>query len=275
MAPVYQRKLIAKELELGFLYIPAHARGRFPTGNQPLNIFLGHSSEPTSLTYNSAHHRLFGLTSWYRSVGARPKDAVGVQELEAGAFRLTFEGASDQTEYTSEEAREILDLSGLPSSVKGDIVEDRVKEQILLFGQGLLSVYKPVSDREGIDLIVVKNGVFHPIFLQVKGRFNLQKNGAFLCDIRMKTFKPHHSFFVVAAYFDPATLELHDPLLLVPTEFVAREGTKITVKGEIRRRVMTSMSPGTKSKWAPYLCTKQALADRLLAKFQEMETYVR
>jgi len=38
-----------------------------------------------------------------------------------------------------------------------------------------LSVYKPVTDSEGIDLIVVKNGVFQPVFLQVKARFNLQK----------------------------------------------------------------------------------------------------
>ena len=170
---------------------------------------------------------------------------------------------------------EMVDLSGLSSTHKGDIVEDRIKELLLLFGQGLLSVYKPVSDTEGIDLIVVKNGVFQPVFLQVKARFNLQKNGAFLCDIRMKTFKPHHTYFVIGAYFDPGTLELHDKLLFIPTPIVEKEGTKIRVKDETRCRITTLLSDKTRSKWAPYIVNKSDIANKILDKFEEMGTYLK
>lgn len=271
----YARKLIAKELELGFLYIAAEARTTFPRRNDTVGIYLGDSTTPTSLSYNSRHHRLFGLTAWYRTNDARPGDFVEIEQLRSGAFRLGFTGGTGRGEYTEEEVGEILDLSGLSSMAKGDIVQDRIKEQILLFGQGLLSVYEPVTDSEGIDLIVVKNGVFQPIFLQVKGRFNLTRHGAFLCDIRMKTFNPHHSYYVVGAYFDPVTLELHERLVFVPTEVVEREGTKVHAAGDLRYRITTSLAATTQSKWAPYICTKQELVNHILAKFEEIERYLR
>ena len=136
-------------------------------------------------------------------------------------------------------------------------------------------MYKPVTDSEGIDLIVVKNGVFQPVFLQVKGRFNLQKNGTFICDIRMKTFKPHHSYFIIGAYFNPKTLELHDKVLFVPTEVADKEGTKIETDGETRCRITTLLSDKTHSKWAPYVVDKKDITNKILEKFEEMERYLK
>ena len=80
---------------------------------------------------------------------------------------------------------------------KGNIVEDRIKELIILYGQGLLNVYKPVVDNRGIDLIVIREGVFMPIFLQVKSRFNAAEKETLLIDVNDKTFNPHHSFYIV------------------------------------------------------------------------------
>lgn len=271
----YSRTLIAKEIELGFLYVQSEARHAFPKKNSGVIVYLGKSREPIDLFYNSTHQRLFGLTNWYREVGARPKDKVTVEELAKHTFRLKFSKGSLDEEYSAEEVEEIVDLSGLTSTAKGDIVEDRIKEQILLFGQGLLSVYKPVSDSEGIDLIVVKKGVFQPVFLQVKGRFTLQRNGAFICDVRMKTFKPHHSYFLIAAYFNPTALELHDKILFIPTAIVEREGTKVKAEGEIRSRITTRLSEKTHSKWAPYIIDKKDIANKVLGKFKEMERYLK
>jgi len=271
----YSRILIAKEIELGFLYIQSQAQHSFPKKNSQVAIYLGEINKTTSLSYNSSYHRLFGLTHWYRSVGARPKDVVTIHEVGRNTFRLRFARGSLQEEYSEEEVEEIVDLSELSSTAKGDIVEDRIKEQLLLFGQGLLSVYKPVTDSEGIDLIIVKNGVFQPVFLQVKGRFNLQKSGAFLCDIRMKTFKPHHSYFVIGAYFDPKTLELHDKVLFVPTKIAEKEGIKVKANGETRCRITTRLSDKTQSKWAPYIIDKKDIANKVLEKFEEMERYLK
>lgn len=132
-----------------------------------------------------------------------------------------------------------------------------------------------LCDSEGIDLIVVKNGGFQSVFLQVKGRFNLQKNGAFICDIRMKTFKPHHSYFIIGAYFDPKTLELHDKVLFVPTQIVEKEGTKIETNGGTRRRITTLLSDKTQSKWPPYIIDKKDVANKVLEKVEEMEKYLK
>ncbi len=275
MAAQHERQLIAKELDLGFLYIPASISRHFPRKNGTMALYLGEARRPTELTYNAKFRRVFGLTKWYRRMKLSPKDVITIDILDNGEIHLSTARARSSQSYSEEEVKEIVDLSGLSSTAKGDIVEDRVKEQILLYGQGLLNVYKPVSDTEGIDLIVLKNGVFQPIFLQVKGRFNLQKSGAFLCDVRMKTFRPHHTFFVVGAYFNPATLALYDNLLFVPTEVVAREGIAINVRGQERRRVTTALSTSSKSKWARYVCPKQDLVNRILDKFAEIERYLR
>lgn len=273
MTRTYERALIAKEVELGFLYIPSAAQKSFPKNSGPVRVRLGESSKPTTLTYNATHHRVFGLTKWYREAGAEPKRIVQIEELGNGAFRLQLREVAAGRDYTTEEAQEIIDFSGLSAAAKGNIIEDRIKEQILLMGQGLLNVYKPVSDIEGIDLIVVKRGVFQPIFLQIKGRFGLTSGKNFLCDIRIKTFRPHHTYFVVGAYFNPSELELHDSVILVPTETVAKQARKVKGKGDERYRIQTPLSQGSGNKWAPFICKKQDLAHLLLQKFKEIEQY--
>ncbi len=43
---------------------------------------------------------------------------------------------------------------GVSTKQKGDIAEARIAELIMLYGDTTLSCYKPISDDEGIDLIV-------------------------------------------------------------------------------------------------------------------------
>ena len=181
----------------------------------------------------------------------------------------------ENIEAEEREAKKLIDLSGLSSTSKGDIVEDRIKELILLYGQGLLSVYKPVSDTEGIDLIVVKNGIFQPIFIQVKGRFNLQRNRAIIADIRLKSFNPHHSYYVVIAYFNPNTLELDEHILFIPTEDIKEKAVIVNTKYGQRYRVTIHLNPESKSKWAKYIIKKSELADKLIEKFEEMTKYLK
>ncbi len=278
----FERKLIEKEIELGFLYIPSKARAAFPNENSKVEVFLGESEESGLYSYNSTHYRLFGLTSWYVSNNANPKDTVEIEVIDFGRFRLKYsetalEDFEPEVAYDDEEVEEIVDLSSLPSSTKGDIVEDRIKDTLLLYGQGLLSVYRPVVDTRGIDLIVVKQGIFQPIFLQVKSRFTLHGTGegSFVCDIREKTFTAHHSFYIVGAYFDPKELELWDSILFIPTQVVPHLSTRVRSKGETRYRVTTVLSDKTKSKWAPYIIQKKELAGAVLRKFKEMEVYIK
>ncbi len=275
----FSRKLIEVEIRLGFLSIPSRGTDIMPDEKTKVDVYLDNESNTRSLSYNPGHKRLFGLTEWYRKHNANPKDEVTLKLIKKApiTYKLTFDKAEPLEDQRSREreAKELIDLSGLSSTSKGDIVEDRIKELILLYGQGLLNVYKPVSDTEGIDLIIVKSGIFQPIFVQVKGRFNLQKNRAIIADISLKTFNPHHSYYAVIAYFNPSTLEINDHLLMIPSEEVKDNAVIINTKYGQRYRVTTQLNPESKSKWAKFIIKKSELADRLLEKFEEMARYIK
>jgi hypothetical protein len=271
----YHRTLIAKEIELGFLYINAETRKYFPKKTEHIRIALDDSKKYQEYQYNATYTRIFGLSKWYRKHGFQAKSQLEFLFEEEGIrLRSVDQGTGKTTEYSADELEHIVDLSGLSTMAKGDIVEDRIKEIILLYGQGELSVYKPVSDNEGIDLIVVKNGIFQPLFLQVKGRFKLRGKNI-LCDVRLKTFKPHHSYFVVAAYFDPTTLDIHDRILFAPSKVVEREGILVNKGKDERRRIVTNIINPQKDKWVKYSMTKQDFVNEIFKKFSEMGKYLK
>lgn len=271
----FTRTLIPVELKLGFLKIPAGGVKLLPDETGKINVFL--DNEKIELHYNAEYNRIFGLTKWYRENKVNAGDEINVEKISEKTFKLTIKESEPQTteEKQIEEAKELIDLSRLTSTAKGDIVEDRIKELILLHGLGEMNVYKPVSDTEGIDLIVVKSGMFHPLFLQVKGRFTLTSNGSFLMDIRMKTFNPHNSYYVVGAYFNPEKLEVDDYILLIPTKILEKEATVVKARNEKRFRVTTKLSPDTRSKWKNYIIKKMELSEKLIEKFSEMDNWLR
>lgn len=270
------RTLIGKEIELGFLYIDSRAKKLFPRGSGEIKVQLSNSNQIQSLTYNAKYQRIFGLVTWYRRNNLIPKNQISILVDDNGIIHLeAIQSSIEESNYTQDELEEIVDLSGLSSMAKGDIVEDRIKEIILLYGQGSLSVYKPVSDSEGIDLIVVKKGVFQPLFIQVKGRFKLQNDRTFIADVRMKTFNSHHSYYVVGAYFNPSSFEIDNHILFVPSKIVKKLGTVINARGEERYRITTNILKPSKSKWAKYIRTKQGLVEAILEKFSEMGKYLK
>src|SRR5690606_21903431 len=128
-----------------------------------------------TLSYNAEYNRIFGLTSWYKENQITAGTFLDVA-IKNGEVYITTQKTqkvkSVDLSKTTDKEEKLIDISNIPSGAKGNIVEDRIKELILLLGQGVLNVYKPVIDNEGIDLVTLKNGQFHPIFLQVKSRYN-------------------------------------------------------------------------------------------------------
>jgi hypothetical protein len=116
--------------------------------------------------------------------------------------------------------------------------------------------------------------MFQPIFLQIKGRFNVQKRGYFLMDINKKTFNVHHSCFVVGAYFNPQEMEINNQVLLIPSDKIAKAPTVSSNTGE-RYRVSNYLNVSSKGRWAPYLTKKSELANKLIEKFEEIEKYIK
>ena len=165
-------------------------------------------------------------------------------------------------------------VNALFREAKGDIVEDRIKELVLLYGQGLLNIYKPTNDTEGIDLIVVKNGVYQPLFLQVKSNYKLHGGRNLLVQVGDRTLHPHHTLFVVGAYFNPKELEINDKLIFIPSEIVHKEGQKVKLSGtNTGHRVTVSLKDGSTAKFTEYLVKKTDFVNKLLEKFKEIERY--
>jgi len=269
MIKKFIRKLIDVEIKLGFLHIPAKGIEMMPDkdGKIPVEV----DGKDHELTYNAKHKRVFGLVRWYKAHKTKVGDEV-VFEKSGSKYSLSFKAKVKESPL--EEAETLVDISGLSSQAKGDIVEERIKELIVLQGQGLLSVYRPVTDTQGVDLVVTKAGMYQPIFLQIKGRFNVEKRGYFLMDINKKTFTPHHSYFVVGAYFNAQKMEIDENVLLVPSLEVEK-GTVVKSAKRECIRVQNYLSPDSQGKWSPFLIKKTDLANKLLEKFEEMAKYIR
>ncbi len=274
MSIKYQRQTIGVEKKLGFLYVPAQGQEYMPKETGKFSVLLEGDKKPVQLRYNADHKRIFGLAGWYNKYKVKAGTLLNI-ELDASSMKISIASASNQPNNEEAESKNLVDISGLSSGTKGNIVEDRIKELILLYGQGLLNVYKPVVDNRGIDLIVMRNGVFMPIFLQVKSRFNAVKNGSLLIDVGDNTFSVHHTFYIVGAAFNPATLELEDKLLFVPSKEYAENSNIIATNGRKFRRMAVSLKENTKAHGAKYFVRKSELVEKLMEKFEEMEKYIK
>jgi len=93
-------------------------------------------------------------------------------------------------------------------------------------------------------------------------------------DINKKTFTPHHSYFVVGAYFNPQKLEIDENVLMIPSLEVEKG---ILVKSGRKEciRIQNYLSSESRGKWAPFLIKKVDLANKLLEKFEEMAKYIK
>lgn len=279
----FEKKLIAIEIELGFMRIPKEGLRFMAPESGTVWLKFDEDKPAIQSAWNKKHQRIFGLTSFYKERNAKPGDRVVVEFVSSRSGKTEFYKLDlirakpediKKEEITESEAEEIIDLSGLSSQAKGDIVEDRIKELVLLYGQGLLNVYKPTNDTEGIDLIVVKNGVYQPLFLQIKSNYKLHGGRNLLVQVGEKTLHPHHTFFVVGAYFNPKELEINEKLAFIPSEVVYKEGQKVKLSGTTTgRRVTVSLKDGSTAKFTEYLVKKTDFVNKLPEKFKEIERY--
>ncbi|PKP12068.1 MAG: hypothetical protein CVU09_00805 [Bacteroidetes bacterium HGW-Bacteroidetes-4] len=265
----YQRQIIGVEKKLGFLYVPAQARQLLPSETGKVMVHLEGDSKPKERSYNADYNRIFGLTSWYKKYNLDKGHTLDV-EVSADLIKVSIATEAIIEEPDEIEDSSVIDISGLSSQAKGNIGEDRVKEVILLNSQGLLNVYKPVIDDRGIDLIVLKEGVFHSIYLQVKSRFNVGKNNQLILTISKNTFKPHHAYYLVGISYDPAKAEIGEHILFIPSKKVIELATTVQNNGKESYRINVSYSNTGNSKYSKYFMSKTEFVDALLEKFEIM-----
>jgi len=259
----YERKLIGVEKKLGFLYVPAEVRAMLPNENAELKVLLPGENKPKIKSYNSDHNRIFGLTPFYRKYDLSAGDMISV-EVSQELINITLKEKTKIEDSEEKEDDNFIDVSGLSSQSKGNIGEDRIKEIILLYSQGLLNVYKPVIDDRGIDLIVLKEKIYNPVYIQVKTRFNVHKRNRLILTINGNTFKPHHSYYVIGLSFNQEKMEMDENILFIPSKEIPELASQLS---DGSWRVTVSLTNGkTTGKYKKYFVSKEELVNRLLER---------
>ena len=154
---------------------------------------------------------------FHKKYSFKAVDMISV-DVSENLITISLEEKTKIEDSEEKENENFIDISGLSSQSKGNIGEDRVKEIILLYSQGLLNVYKHVIDDRGIDLIVLKEKIYNPIYIQVKSRFNVHKRNRLILTINGNTFKPHHSFYVIGLSFNQEKMEMDENILFIPSK---------------------------------------------------------
>jgi len=150
----------------------------------------------------------------------------------------------------------------LRTKQKGDICEARVAELLALYGNEGLICYKPISDDEGIDLIVKRRGKLEVVYIQVKSTFGYKDKG-FVSTVKDKNLTNKERMLIVFAYFDLSEGDLFDQVFLIPgPDFLRLTKNEDKKPGE---RVFTvGLNHPEKSKYAEFMIEKRELANRVI-----------
>lgn len=151
---------------------------------------------------------------------------------------------------------------------KGDIAESRIAELITLYGDTTLSCYKPISDDEGIDLIVKEKGSLKTMYLQIKSRFGDAPDEIFTATTRTRSIKDKYSMAMVFCYFDTAQGDMWDYLWFVPAPDFIRAANKLK-QGE-NLGFVAGRKKRESNKWDKYLIEKRQLANRIIDQLRRI-----
>ena len=162
----------------------------------------------------------------------------------------------------------VFKISKCSTRQKGDIVEARIAELITLYGNKNLACYKPLSDDEGIDLIVKQKNSSKTFFLQVKSRFGYNpRSGVYVSTVK-KSSVHKDNFAVVFAFFDITKGDIWDYLWLVPGKEFVKNARRL--KKDDRLLFVSGTDPKkVTNKWNKYLIDKRELAKEVIKQMSE------
>lgn len=158
--------------------------------------------------------------------------------------------------------------SDVSTKQKGDIAEARIAELITLYGDTTLSCYKPISDDEGIDLIVKEKGSLKTMYIQIKSRFGNNPDEIFTATTKAATVADNYSMAAVFCYFDTEEGDLWDYLWFVPAPDFIKMANKL-VGGKMFGFV-AGRKRNEANKWDNYLIDKRDLANQIIAQMKRI-----
>lgn len=151
---------------------------------------------------------------------------------------------------------------------KGDIAEGRIAELITLYGDTTLSCYKPISDDEGIDLIVKEKYSLKTMYIQIKSRFGDNPDEIFTATTKAASVVDNYSMAIVFCFFDTEEGDLWDYLWFVPAPDFLKMANKL--KGGRLLGFVAGRKKKESNKWDNYLIDKRDLANQVIAQMKRI-----
>lgn len=172
-----------------------------------------------------------------------------------------------QEDLTEEhEEKEYKVSETLMSVQKGNIVEARVSELVLLYGTNL-SCYRPISDDEGIDLIVKEKGSLKSIYIQIKSNFSDDFSRPFVATVKERSVVDNYSMAFVFCLFDTSKGDVHDYVWFVPAPDFIRMAHKD--KNDLLGFVSGKQKKES-NKWDAFMIDKRDLAGRVIEQLKRI-----
>lgn len=151
---------------------------------------------------------------------------------------------------------------------KGDIAEARIAELIALYGDKTLSCYKPISDDEGIDLIVKEKKSLKTMYIQIKSRFGNNPDAIFTATTRAVGVVDNYSMAVVFCFFDTEEGDLWKYLWFVSAPDFIKYANKLN--GGKMLGFVAGRKKKNSNKWDNYLIDKRDLANQIIAQMKRI-----
>lgn len=167
-----------------------------------------------------------------------------------------------------EKAEKRYEISkNISTKQKGDIAEARIAELVTLYGETSLSCYKPISDDEGIDLIVKQKGDLNTMYIQIKSRFG-SPEGIYTATVKAESIVDNYSVAVVFCFFDTDQGDVWDYVWFVPAPDFLKRANRLN-NGK-RLGFVAGRNRRESNKWDQYLIDKRDLADAILKQMRRI-----
>ncbi len=165
-----------------------------------------------------------------------------------------------------QELKEYKVSSTLNTPQKSNIVEARVTELITLYGENL-SCYRPITDDEGIDLIVKEKGTLKSIYIQVKSNFSSDFSKRFSATVKKHNVVDSFSMAFVFCLFDTSRGDVWDSVWFVPAPDFIKMAT------EDKNGLLEFVSAKSKkenNKWDAFMIDKRDLANKIIGQLKRL-----
>lgn len=227
---------------------------------------------------------------WLKTAGKTPAATMNAQlvvdvntkdgdSLFIKTAPSTFDINPKTAKTTQEVKKEIAQESkkykiskNISTKQKGDIAEGRIAELVTLFGDTSLSCYKPISDDEGIDLIVKEKGSLKTLHIQIKSRYGTESDKTFVSRVKQRSVTESHHMAFVFCFFDTDQGDLWDYLWFVPAPDLIKHATTLESEktGPMYSFVGSRNESERERKWEDFLIDKQGLANEIIAQLKRI-----